>query len=72
LQQVDGNIIKPRVVGNTVGLPGLWVLVSIILGAGLFGVAGMLLGVPTFALVYSLLRDGVNSRIKEKKDKVLD
>ncbi|SHE80836.1 AI-2E family transporter [Alkalibacter saccharofermentans] len=72
LQQVDGNIIKPRIVGNTVGLPGLWVLVSIILGAGLFGITGMLLGVPTFALIYSLLRDEVNERLKEKGNEILE
>jgi predicted PurR-regulated permease PerM len=62
LQQADGNIIKPHVFGNYVGLPSLWVLVSIVVGGGLFGIVGMLLAVPTFALFYSILRDETNAR----------
>lgn len=66
LQQADGNIIKPHVFGNHVGLPSLWVLVSIIVGGGLFGIVGMLLAVPTFALFYSILRDETNARLNKK------
>ncbi|MEA4864378.1 MAG: AI-2E family transporter [Sphaerochaeta sp.] len=56
LQQLEGNIIYPRVVGSSVGLPGVWVFVSVILGAGLFGIPGVLFGVPLAATVYQLLK----------------
>ena len=56
LQQLEGNIIYPRVVGSSVGLPGVWVFASVILGAGLFGVPGVLFGVPLAATVYQLLK----------------
>lgn len=69
LQQVDGNLIKPRVFGSTLGLPGMWVLISILVGGGLFGVLGMLLAVPTFALIYSILREETNARIKKQEEK---
>lgn len=71
LQQVDGNIIKPHVFGNYVGLPGLWVLISIVVGGGLLGIIGMLLAVPTFALIYSIVRDETNVRVKEKDGDIL-
>lgn len=56
LQQLEGNIIYPRVVGGSVGLPGVWVFASVLLGAGLFGIPGVLFGVPLAATVYQLLR----------------
>jgi predicted PurR-regulated permease PerM len=65
LQQLDGNVIKPKVLGNTVGLPGLWVLVAIILGAGLYGIVGMVLGVPTFAIIYSLVGEWIDRRLQD-------
>ncbi len=61
LQQLENNLIYPRVVGNAVGLPGLWVLSSVIVGGGLFGVWGMLLGTPVTAVVYRLIREWVRS-----------
>lgn len=57
LQQLEGNIIYPRVVGSSLGLPGIWVLAAITVGGGLLGVAGMLLGVPLAAALYQLLKD---------------
>ncbi len=57
LQQMEGNLIYPRVVGNKVGLPGMWVLVAIIVGGGLCGVAGMLLGVPIGSVIYILINE---------------
>jgi hypothetical protein len=64
LQQVDGNIIGPLILGDSIGLSSFWVLFAIIVGGNLFGFAGMVLGVPTFACVYALLtlllRDGLN------------
>ncbi len=56
LQQLEGNIIYPRVVGGSVGLPGVWVFASVLLGAGLFGIPGVLFGVPLAATVYQLLK----------------
>lgn len=62
LQQIEGNVIYPRVMGNNVGLPALWVLVAITLGGGAFGVVGMLVSIPIFAVVYTLLRESVRRR----------
>lgn len=62
LQQVEGNVIYPRVVGSSVGLPGIWVLAAVTVGGGLSGVAGMLLGVPIAAALYRMLREDINRR----------
>ena len=59
LQQVEGNVIYPRVVGSSVGLPGIWVLAAVTIGGGLSGVLGMLLGVPIAASLYRMLREDV-------------
>lgn len=66
LQQLDGNVIKPFLFGETVGLPAIWVLIAIIVTGGLFGIPGMLLGVPVFAVLYMLLADFVAARLKKK------
>ena len=66
LQQVDGNIIYPHVVGNSVGLGALFVTFSIIVGGGLFGLIGMILGVPTFAVCYTLLKEKAYKNLKKK------
>ena len=66
LQQFDGNILGPKILGNSTGLDAIWVLVAIIVGGGLFGFPGMLLGDPTFAVIYALVRDWTNSRLKAK------
>lgn len=62
LQQIEGNIIYPRVVGNSLGLPGIWVLLAAIMGAGLAGPLGILLGVPTAAVLYILLKNDVREK----------
>lgn len=67
LQQFESNLIYPRVVGNSVGLSGLWVIFAITIGGGLFGLVGMILGLPTFSVIYSLLREEVARRVKRKK-----
>lgn len=67
LQQIDGNVIKPFLFGETMGLPAIWVLVSIIVGGGLFGVPGMLLGAPVFAVFYLLFSEFIAGRLKKKK-----
>lgn len=62
LQQIEGNLIYPKVVGSSVGLPSIWVLMAVTLGGSLFGIAGMLFFIPLLSAGYSLLRDSVNSR----------
>lgn len=62
IQQLEGNLIYPKVVGNSVGLPSIWVLMSVTVGGSLFGVAGMLVFIPLMSTLYSLLRDDVNRR----------
>ena len=69
LQQFDGNILGPKILGETVGVSGFWIMVSIIIGGGLFGVMGMLLGVPVFAAIYTLVREGVLARQEAKQRK---
>ncbi len=66
LQQLEGNLIYPKVVGDSVGLPGIWVLAAVTMGGSAFGVLGMLVGVPLSALLYSLLKDSVYIRLKHK------
>lgn len=66
LQQVDGNIIGPRILGDRLGVSDFWILVSITVFGGLFGFIGMLLGVPVFALIYSLVGDAVNNSLQKK------
>ena len=66
LQQLDGNVIKPFLFGETLGLPAIWVLVSIIIGGGLFGIWGMLLGAPVFAVIYLMFAEFVRSKLKSK------
>ena len=64
LQQVDGNIIGPKVLGSSIGINGFWVMFSIILGAGLFGFWGMLLGVPVFVVIYTLINNLIDRKLK--------
>ncbi len=66
LQQFDGNVLGPKILGDSTGLSPLWVLVAIIVGGGLFGFIGMLLGVPVFAVIYAIVRDWVNRRLEKK------
>ena len=66
LQQLEGNLIYPRVVGKSVGLPGIWVLAAVTVGGNAFGLAGMLLAVPLCSVLYTLARQGVNARLARK------
>lgn len=66
IQQFDGNILGPKILGNTTGLSSFWVLFSIIFFGGLFGFAGMLVGVPLFAVIYDLIERGVKRGLKNK------
>lgn len=67
LQQIEGNIIYPKVVGNSVGLPAIWVLVAITVGGNMMGVLGMILFIPICSVLYSVLRQCVNKKIEERK-----
>lgn len=67
LQQLEGNLIYPRVVGSSVGLPGIWVLAAVTVGGGLGGIAGMLIAVPVTATVYRLLQQDIRKRNLEKE-----
>ncbi len=67
LQQLEGNLIYPKVVGKSVGLPGIWVLTAVTIGGNLLGVVGILISVPLCAVLYTLLRQTVNNRIKNKQ-----
>lgn len=67
LQQFESNLIYPHVVGSSVGLSALWVLFAVSVGGGLFGIPGMIFGLPTFSVIYELLRRWTNHRLKYKK-----
>lgn len=67
LHQIDSNFIYPRIMGRSLGLPEVWSFIAIIVGGGLFGVLGMLLGVPVFSAVYTLLGEYTRNRLKEKE-----
>lgn len=67
LQQLEGNLIYPRVVGASVGLPGIWVLASVTIGGGILGIAGMLLAVPLFAAIYKIIQNDMNKKTKPKR-----
>lgn len=66
LQQLEGNLIYPHVVGKSVGLPGIWVLVAVTVGASINGILGMLLSVPLASIIYSILKTDVNLKLKKK------
>ena len=67
LQTIDGNVIAPWILGDQTGLPAVWILISIIIGGGFFGVLGMFLGVPVCAVVYMLIKEFIENRLKKRK-----
>lgn len=66
LQQIDGNIIGPKILGDSTGLPALWVMFAIIVGGGIFGIIGMFIGVPAFAVIYKFTKEYLEKKLKEK------
>lgn len=66
LQQLEGNLIYPKVVGESIGLPGIWVIAAITVGGGLMGIVGMLLGVPVAAAVYKLSGKSIAARLRSQ------
>ena len=67
LQQLDGNVIGPKILGNSTGLSAFWVVFSILLGGGLFGFIGMIIGVPTFAVIYYIVKMVVGEKLEKKR-----
>ncbi|MCI7606255.1 MAG: AI-2E family transporter, partial [Spirochaetales bacterium] len=66
IQQLENNLIYPRVVGSSVGLPAIWIFIAVTLGGSLFGVVGMLIFIPLFSTFYILLREDTNKRLTRK------
>ncbi len=69
LQQIDGNLINPKILSNSTGISAFWVIFSIVLGGGLFGVAGMIVGVPAFALIFAILKAFFNKHYDKTTEK---
>lgn len=67
LQMLDGNVLAPLILGDQTGLPAVWILISIIIGGGFFGIIGMFLGVPVCAVIYMLVKDFVENKLKKRK-----
>lgn len=70
LQQFEGNVIYPKVVGKSVGLTGFWILLAVVVGASVAGITGVLIGVPLVAIIYALTKEEVEKRLKKKKVKI--
>lgn len=66
VQQIDENITYPRIVGGSVGIPALWALVAVLIGGSIFGFLGMIISIPIFSILYTLLRDYANKKIENK------
>ena len=71
LQQIEGNLIYPHVVGNSVGLPSIWVLMAVTVGGSLMGIVGMLVFIPLTSVVYALFREWVYKRLRKKRIQVI-
>jgi len=67
LQQLDGNVIGPMILGDSTGLSAFWVMVAILLGGGLFGLVGMIVGVPTFAVIYYIIKMLIQQKLEQKQ-----
>lgn len=70
LQQIESNLIYPKVVGDSIGLSAIWVIFAVVVGGALFGFAGIVLGVPSFAVLYNLLSEAISNRLEKKKLKL--
>lgn len=66
LMQIDGNILGPKILGNSTGLSGFWIMFSLILFGGLFGIIGMMIGIPLFSVIYRIISDSLNYMLKKK------
>ena len=66
LQQFDGNVLGPKILGDSIGLPAIWIIFAILIGQGLFGIIGMIIGVPLFSVLYFLFKERVDNNLKNK------
>ncbi|MBR3840591.1 MAG: AI-2E family transporter [Erysipelotrichales bacterium] len=71
LQQFDGNVLGPKILGDTIGLPAIWIIFAILVGQGLLGFTGMVIGVPLFALIYFLTKERIRDNLS-RKNKVIE
>ena len=69
LQQLENNLIYPRVVGGSIGLPAMWTFAALIIGGAVYGVVGMLVFIPLAYIIYTLIKNDVSTRLKEKANK---
>ena len=67
VQQFENNVIYPKVVGESVGLPGIWVLLSVTVGGSLLGAVGMIVALPIVSILYTLIKDETNRKLEKKK-----
>jgi len=72
LQQFETNVIYPKVVGSSIGLPGVWVIFGVVVGGGLFGFVGVMLGVPVMSIIYALVRADVNKKARKKEQIIVE
>ena len=70
LQQIEGNLIYPKVVGGSIGLPPIWVILAMVIGGNTFGLIGILLGIPIFSVIYKVFKDIVDKRLNNKDLKI--
>ena len=66
IQQIDGNIIGPKILGDSIGISAFWILFAILVAGELFGFIGMIIGVPLFAIIYSIIKENIEYKLKEK------
>ena len=65
-QQLDGNVIGPKILGNSIGISAFWILFAILVAGEIFGLVGMVIGVPLFAVIYSIIKENVEYKLREK------
>ena len=66
IQQIDGNIIGPKILGDSIGISAFWILFSLLVAAKFMGVIGMIIGVPLFAIIYSIIKEVVEDKLRKK------
>ena len=64
--QLDGNVIGPKILGNSIGISAFWILFAILVAGEIFGLVGMVIGVPLFAVIYSIIKENVEYKLREK------
>ena len=66
IQQLDGNVIGPKILGDSIGISAFWILFSLLVAAKFMGVVGMIIGVPLFAIIYSIIKEVVEDKLRKK------